>query len=146
MPAIHCSSCIWLLENLYKLEKGIRSSMVNFVKKEVSITWNEEALSLRQLAELLSRLGYDPDISLETIKNQSKKRDRSFFIKLGVAGFCFGNIMMLSLPEYLDSKNLVEEQYNQFFSYLNLLLVLPVVFMLPLDFTAPPGTACALST
>jgi P-type Cu+ transporter len=134
VPAIHCSSCIWLLENLHKLERGVRSSMVNFTKKEVSLSWNNEDLSLRQLAELLSRLGYAPDISLHKDKKQQKGPDRNFYIKIGVAGFCFGNIMMLSLPEYLDSKNLVEESYRQFFSYLNLLLVLPVVLYSSIDF------------
>ncbi len=40
IPAIHCSSCIWLLENLNTLHKGIMHSHVNFVRKEVSITCN----------------------------------------------------------------------------------------------------------
>ena len=127
IPAIHCSSCIWLLENLNRLNEGIYSSTVNFLKKEVSLSWSENVLSLRQLAELLSRLGYAPDINLDNSKDKKKTTDRSFFIHLGVAGFCFGNIMMLSLPEYLDSKSLVEESYKQFFGYLNMLLVLPVV-------------------
>src|SRR5690606_26269364 len=30
VPHIHCSSCIWILENLQKLEKGVISSKVNF--------------------------------------------------------------------------------------------------------------------
>ncbi len=134
IPAIHCSSCIWLLENLHKLDGGIHSSVVNFLKKEVSLSWSEDALSLRKLAELLGRLGYPPDINLDGGKNEKKSNDRSFFIKLGVAGFCFGNIMMLSLPEYLDAKSLVEESYKLFFSYLSLFLVLPVVLYAAVDF------------
>ncbi|EMR04404.1 heavy metal translocating P-type ATPase [Cesiribacter andamanensis] len=134
LPAIHCSSCIWLLENLHKLSPGIRSSVVNFGKKEVSITWAEGELPLRALVELLSRLGYAPDISLESVKGQKKKRDWSFYLKLGIAGFCFGNIMMLSLPEYLDGKGLVDPEYQQFFSWLNMLLALPVVFYSATEF------------
>lgn len=72
IPAIHCSSCIWLLENLHKLEPGISSSMVNFLKKELSLSWSEESLSLRRLAELLSRLGYAPDINLDSGKKEKK--------------------------------------------------------------------------
>ena len=134
IPAIHCSSCIWLLENLHKLNPNIRSSMVNFTKKEVSINWNENEISLRKVVELLSSLGYDPDISLHKNKKKSPIKDKSAYIKIGVAGFCFGNIMMLSLPEYLDSKNLVEENYRLFFTYLNLVLVLPVVLYSASDF------------
>jgi P-type Cu+ transporter len=134
LPAIHCSSCIWLLENLHKLTPGIRSSVVNFGKKEVSITWAEGELSLRALVELLSRLGYAPDISLESVQGKKKKRDWSFYLKLGIAGFCFGNIMMLSLPEYLDGKGLVDPEYQQFFSWLNMFLALPVVFYSATEF------------
>ncbi|WP_017730932.1 heavy metal translocating P-type ATPase [Nafulsella turpanensis] len=134
IPAIHCSSCIWLLENLNRLDGNVYSSTVNFLKKEVSLSWSEKGLSLRQLAELLSRLGYAPDIKLESGKEKKKNTSRSFYIQLGVAGFCFGNIMMLSLPEYLDSKSLVEESYKQFFAYLNMLLVLPVVLYSAKDF------------
>ncbi len=128
LPAIHCSSCIWLLENLHKIQPAIRASLVNFSKKEASITWAEDALSLRGLAELLSRLGYAPDISLESVKKDRKKAGNwSTSLKLGIAGFCFGNIMMLSLPEYLDGKALIEPQYQQFFAWLNVLLSLPVM-------------------
>ena len=33
IPSIHCSSCIWVLENLSKLNEGVTTSMVNFPKK-----------------------------------------------------------------------------------------------------------------
>ena len=36
LPQIHCSSCIWLLENLSALNKGITYSRVNFSRKTIS--------------------------------------------------------------------------------------------------------------
>ena len=62
IPVIHCASCIWLLENLSKLNHGIRYSFVNFTKKEVDITFDESVISLRQLVELLSSVHYIPDL------------------------------------------------------------------------------------
>jgi len=47
IPKIHCSSCIWLLENMYKLEKGIITSRVNFLKKEISISYYKNESSLK---------------------------------------------------------------------------------------------------
>ena len=35
IPHIHCSSCIWILENLNKLNPKITTSQVNFGKKTV---------------------------------------------------------------------------------------------------------------
>ena len=64
IPTIHCASCIWLLENLTKLNKGIRHSAVNFIKKELSVSFHTEEISLRKLVELLASIHYVPDISL----------------------------------------------------------------------------------
>ena len=40
IPKIHCSSCIWVLENLSKLQAAIKSSTVNFPEKTVQISFN----------------------------------------------------------------------------------------------------------
>lgn len=134
IPAIHCSSCIWLLENLYKLTKGVNHSRVNFVKKEFSVDFNPEEISLRELVELLATLGYEPNISLD---NSTKKIvqtiNRSLYLKIGVAAFAFGNIMLLSFPEYFGFEGL-ELNIQRFLSYLNILLSLPVVFYCSSDY------------
>ncbi|MGN6645742.1 MAG: heavy metal translocating P-type ATPase metal-binding domain-containing protein, partial [Cytophaga sp.] len=46
IPSIHCSSCLWLLEKLYKIEPGIQRSDVSFTKKEIFITYQESVISL----------------------------------------------------------------------------------------------------
>ena len=53
VPQIHCSSCLWLLENLHKLNKAVVSSKVNFSRKEVDVIFNHEETNLRKVAELL---------------------------------------------------------------------------------------------
>ncbi len=128
IPSIHCSSCIWLLENLYKLSPGINHSRVNFVKKEFSADFDTSEISLRKLVELLTTLGYEPSISLEdSNKKIQKSMSRSIYLKIGVAGFAFGNIMLLSFPEYFGFEGL-EANIQHFLKYLNILLSLPVVF------------------
>jgi Cu+-exporting ATPase len=134
IPSIHCSSCIWLLENLYKLTDGVNHSRVNFVKKEFSVDFNPEEISLRSLVELLATLGYEPNISLDDSSKKSEKSvNRSLYLKIGVAGFAFGNIMLLSFPEYFGFEGL-EQNIQRFLSYLNILLSLPVVFYCASDY------------
>ena len=41
IPQIHCSSCIWLLENLYKLNPEIYFSRTNFLEKKLSVKFSE---------------------------------------------------------------------------------------------------------
>lgn len=129
IPAIHCSSCMWLLEHLPRLSQGIIESRLNFSKKEVTVQFLYSEITIRQLAELLSTIGYEPYISLN---NKEQKQISSFnrqrTYKLGIAGFCFGNIMMLSFPEYLGRNLGIEAQYAHLFRYVSLLLSLPVFF------------------
>ncbi|MCO6163228.1 heavy metal translocating P-type ATPase metal-binding domain-containing protein [Flavobacterium sp. NRK F7] len=125
IPHIHCSSCIWILENLQKLQEGITSSQVNFPQKKVRITFDTSVTSLKEITYLLSSIGYEPYISLENFDLGKKKVDRSLLYKLGVAFFCFGNIMLLSFPEYFEVEEYWINQYRGFFRWLIFALSLP---------------------
>ena len=125
IPHIHCSSCIWILENLQKLQKGISTSQVNFPQKKVRITYNPEEVSLKNIVHLLSSIGYEPYISLENYETGKNNVDRSLTYKLGLAFFCFGNIMLLSFPEYFEVKEFWLDTYKPFFRWLIFALSLP---------------------
>ena len=134
IPHIHCSSCIWVLENLHKLNEGVIASQVNFPKKAVRLHYNIEKTSLKDLVILLSSIGYEPYISLEDTISQSKTVNRSLIYKLGVAGFAFGNIMFLSFPEYFEVSEFWLEKYKYVFRWLMLIFSLPVVFYAAQDY------------
>ncbi|MDQ6469444.1 heavy metal translocating P-type ATPase metal-binding domain-containing protein [Flavobacterium sp. LHD-80] len=125
IPHIHCSSCIWILENLNRIQSGISISQVNFPEKKVRITFNSDSVSLKSIANLLSSIGYEPYISLENYETGKNNIDRSLTYKLGVAFFCFGNIMLLSFPEYFEIKEFWLDNYKPFFRILIFLLALP---------------------
>ncbi len=126
IPYMHCASCIWLLENLTRLHAGVLVSRVDFLKKQVAISFRPQSISLRELVELLKGIGYEPLIDLgKTLSKKEHGGSRSLLTKLGVAGFCAGNIMLFSFPDYLG---LDDPMYKQLFGYLNLVLSIPVVF------------------
>lgn len=128
IPSIHCSSCIWILENLNKLNNAIKSSQVDFPRKSLRVTYNCERLSLRELVILLNRIGYEPSISLENYNKKPSVIDRVLIYKLGVAGFAFGNIMFLSFPEYFEVEEFWLDQFKVLFRWLMFGFSLPVVF------------------
>lgn len=141
IPHIHCSSCIWVLENLNKLNANISGSQVDFPKKTVRVTYNSAEISLKQLVLLLARIGYEPNISLDDFDTKKKGVDRSLIYKLGVAGFAFGNVMFLSFPDYFDlssSSNSGGEfwlnQYQTIFRWLMFTFSLPVVLYAGQDY------------
>lgn len=127
IPAIHCSSCIWLLEHLYKLHAAIVVSQSDFMKKQVTITFKHSELSLRGLVELLADVGYEPKITLQDVVKAGRKfSQKGLIAKIAVAGFCFGNSMMLSFPEYFGMAAF-EASYSVFFRWMNLAFALPVL-------------------
>lgn len=135
VPAVHCSSCIWLLEHLHKINPDISQSRIDFPKKQVSITFKNQVTSLRKVVELLASIGYEPLISLQDVvkKQQSDHSERNLVTKIAVAGFCFGNVMMLSFPDYFGFSNF-EQNYKSFFNWINLALSIPVLLYSSRDY------------
>jgi Cu+-exporting ATPase len=135
IPLIHCTSCIWLLENLHKLHEGVISGRVDFIKKKVQVKFLKDQISLKELVKLLSRIGYEPVINLaDTDKKKVQSMDKKLITKLAVAGFCFGNMMLFSLPEYFSEAELLGTGFKRTFNYLNVLLALPVFFYAATDY------------
>ncbi|ULQ58404.1 heavy metal translocating P-type ATPase metal-binding domain-containing protein [Flavihumibacter rivuli] len=133
LPHIHCSSCLYLLEHLNKINPGVIKTTVNFTRKELSVIFDHKKISLRQLAELLTSIGYEPYISLNNLGGKKPRVPRTLIYQLGVAGFCFANIMLLSFPEYLGLEA-AEKHLQYAFRYINLVLALPVLLFSALPF------------
>lgn len=133
LPDIHCSACLYLLENIHKLEDAVLESRVNFIQKKAFINFDIEKLSLRKLCELLDKIGYPPNLSLaNTTQDTKKESDRKLYFKLGAAFFAFGNIMLFAFPEYLGGADL-ESDFRIFLSKLSLVLT-PVILYAGWDY------------
>jgi Cu+-exporting ATPase len=134
LPGIHCSSCLWLLERLPQLLPGVRSCTVDFARKLATIVYDPNVTDLRQVTEMLDRIGYPPHFRAQGEAATDKNTNRALIYRIGVAGFCFGNIMLMSFPEYFGLSELlagaaagagwVKVAMNGFL----LLLSLPVMF------------------
>jgi len=133
IPAIHCSSCIWLLENLYKLNSSIVNSRIEFVKKQATIKFKHQETGLKELIELLITIGYEPVITLQdVVKKQKSVNQNPLVRKIAVAGFCFGNVMLFSIPEYFGFGKI--ESYATLFNWLNFFFALPVLIYSAQDY------------
>ena len=136
LPAIHCSACVYLLERLERLNAGVKQCEVNFPKKTANILFNQTEISLKELVLLLHSIGYAPDLNLAKSTETKEKpvSDKTLLYKIGVAGFCFGNIMLLSFPEYLVEGFHLESKWTALFSYMNLALSIPVLLYAGRDY------------
>jgi Cu+-exporting ATPase len=128
IPGMHCASCVWLLEQLYTLDPGIIESRVDLLKKQVAVQFDTTRTTLRAVVELFASLGYEPEINLGSLEQKAESlATRALVAKVGVAGFCFGNIMMLSFPEYFATSD-IDEGMRRVFDWVMLGLSLPVFF------------------
>jgi Cu+-exporting ATPase len=131
LPAIHCSSCVYLLENIHKVEPNILSCQTNFTERTARIVFLKSSFTLPDLALLLDRIGYPPNF--EEQKKVNKSIDKTFLYKIGLAGFAFGSIMLWSFPEYLGLENM-DAGIRSFTSYLSFFISIPVLFYSARDY------------
>jgi len=126
LPQVHCSSCLYLLENLRRLDRGVISSRVDFAAKKATLVFDHRAISLRRIADLLTAIGYEPYISLHELGQVMPQASRQDTYRLGITGFCFANIMLISFPEYLGLDG-TEPSLQTAFRTIDLILALPVL-------------------
>lgn len=134
LPQMHCASCIYLLEHLYQLDTGVTEARVNFLRKEISLSYRPDATSLKNVVKLLASLGYEPQITLAELGGPAAQVNRTIYYQLGLAAFCFGNVMLLAFPEYFSFTGQLAAEFGRFFGYLSLLLSLPVLLFSARDF------------
>lgn len=124
VEGLHCTSCIHLLEKLPELSTEILSSRVHFGKSTLTITLAPNA-SLARAAALIKSLGYEPvplsaERSAEDLRAKETKQD---LLRIGVAGFCAGNMMLFVVPVYGGLSGKLADYFNG----ISLLLFLPVL-------------------
>jgi len=125
LPNIHCSSCLYLLENLPTLLEGVKAVEVNFSAKTAFVLFDVNQLSYANLFRFFNQLGYPPD--LNATKDAKVSEKSRLPLHIGLVGFCFGNIMLFSFPEYLGLSD--AEQFSQVFRWLNVAFsLIPLYF------------------
>lgn len=132
VPGLHCASCVWLVEQLWRVVPGVAKSEVDLMRRTVRIDFDPAATSLRRIAEALTAIGYEPSLDPETQAQRSGIR-RTLLLKIGLAGFAFGNVMIFSFPQYLSGKP-VEAPFRQLFDSLNLALSVVVLLYSASDY------------
>jgi len=132
-PAIHCASCLWLLERLPRLYPAVRRSRVDLLSRRITIVFSRQEGKLSEVAAWLERLGYPPELRLDNVVGEKVAEKRKggssdkLGLKIGVAGFAAGNVMMLAFPEYLGMSMADIATWRPMLSAISIGLALPVL-------------------
>src|SRR4051794_2121531 len=128
LPAIHCIACVWLLENLFRLKPGIGASQVNFLRKEATLTFENDRVKLSEVVALLASLGYEPELKFSDLEQPKiNPAARRLWLQLGYASFAFGNLMLFSIATYFGLDAFSGPTFKKLVGYISLLLAIPVV-------------------
>ncbi len=128
IPAIHCIACVWLLENLFRLNAGLGESKVNFPRKEVAITFTNDAVSLSEVVALLASLGYEPELKFSDLDAAPRNpAARRLWLQIGLAGFAFGNLMLLGIADYFGLDAFSGPTFRRISGVISVVLALPVI-------------------
>lgn len=103
IPDLRCAACVWLLEQVLSRQPGIEQVQVSFASRRMRVEFDPaQGLSVPGIAQLVQRLGYQPEPDLPDAGRQSfASHQRNMLIRLGVAGIGMMPVMMFALPAYL---------------------------------------------
>ena len=129
LEGVHCLACLWLIEKMPEIDKGIISAQLNMAKSTVEVTISRE-IQLSSVAKRLEMLGYPPhplieESNLKTLQDRDEKKD---LIRIAISFFCAGNIMLMAFATYAGADGVIKK----YFDYLSFLLFLPILLYLSL--------------
>jgi Cu2+-exporting ATPase len=125
---IACSSCVWLIENALAKQKNIVGARVNLSTRKLVIRWSGDVNFGNEYAELIIRMGYElAPYDSQEVSKKDDAQTKSLLIKITLAGFALGGIMMLSDGLYLYDRELIGAATHDFLHFIVMLLALPVI-------------------
>lgn len=171
VPGLHCGACVWLLERLWRVDEGILRAEADIVRRTVQVWYRPQQLSLREVAERLASIGYEPAIDLpeeipglpgdsadarpgahastgaatRAAARAAARERQTLYLKIGLAGFAFGNAMIFSIPRYANGGAL-DPFLQAFFNTLNVMLAIPVLLFSARDYFTAAWRAIATRT
>jgi P-type Cu2+ transporter len=123
LEGVHCAACVWLVERLPRAAKGVVEARLRLSDAVVRLVYDPGAASLSQIARALDGLGYPPHpVQGEERREIEHRADRRRLVRLGVAGACAGNAMLLAFALYAGEQSGMERAYEQFFRWSSLLV------------------------
>jgi len=125
LEGVHCAACVWLVEKLAAVVPGVVESRLDVRRAMVHLAWDPARVNLSAVARALDSLGYSPHPAREAAARDVRRADdRRALVRIGVAGACAGNVMLLALALYAGAFDSIEGQYRQAFRWLSMAITL----------------------
>ncbi|MEL7498969.1 MAG: heavy metal translocating P-type ATPase [Planctomycetota bacterium] len=102
LDGIHCAACIWLIEKLPQIARGVNQAELNWAKQTVTLRWQTGQIRLSAIAQTLMQLGYTPHpIRASEHEDRRNRENRIQLARIGFAAAVAGNNMLIAIALYL---------------------------------------------
>jgi len=125
IEGVQCTSCLWIIDQIPKWIPQVEYIHLNMSQNTVFVSLKEDGY-FGKVVSMLSALGYRtyPIKNFDEAQYFQKKENHRQLMRLGIAAFCTGNIMLYSFSLYTG----LQGQMASIFQYLILVFFLPVLF------------------
>ena len=126
ISGIRCAACIWLIESSALKDDRIKSFRINYANHKAKVIFNPKDISVKEVLQKITRLGYCPlpSSNIETIHDKERK---DYFYRFGVAAFFTMQVMIYSIANYTGYFKGMDENLYFLFKLLSWALATPVL-------------------
>ncbi|MCA9243207.1 MAG: heavy metal translocating P-type ATPase [Phycisphaerales bacterium] len=122
LEGVTCAACVWLVERLPRVVPGVLEARLDLRRGLAAVAW-APGTKLSDIARGLDRLGYTPHPARgQSARDAQSREDRAFLIRIGVAGACAGNAMLLGLAMYTGMFNPIAWEHQALFRWTSMLV------------------------
>ncbi|WP_194242613.1 cation transporter [Gimesia benthica] len=129
LEGIHCASCVFVIEKLPEFLPGVINARVNLTTATLDCFWNPDAVAISEIARTLDRLGYRPHPAQPNeTERLYRLENRKHLIRLGIAGACAGNVMLIAFALYAGMFTGMSAEHLNLFRWTSAGLALVSIF------------------
>ncbi|CAM4169476.1 heavy metal translocating P-type ATPase [Pseudoalteromonas byunsanensis] len=135
VEGISCAACAWLIEKQLLALTGVVRVDVNTSTHRAMILWNAEQVLLSDIIQSLLQIGYKAyPFQADDEATQKQAVAKAYIRRLGVAGIMTMQVMMFAFAMYFGMFSGMEEDFEQYFRWISLVLASPVILYSALPF------------
>jgi P-type Cu2+ transporter len=128
LEGVHCTACVWLVEKLPAVLRGVDEVRLNVGSGVAEVTWRPSHIRLSAIGRALDRLGYTPHVhTASRLQEARRAEDRAGLARLGVAFACAMNLMFIHGAIYAGEYSGMAVRFDQFFRWFSLVVAIPVL-------------------
>jgi Cu2+-exporting ATPase len=123
IDGIRCGACVWLLEAMPRIVRGVDAVRVDSARGTVRIAWNLAKIQLSEVARRFDTLGYQLIAFADPAAvERERAANRVWLVRIGISGAIASNAMAVAFALYGGLFAEMAPAYRVFFQWMSVAL------------------------